>query len=124
MGPEHHPCGASPRRQVPGNEERANFSLTFDPIRYASYVDPKKVLLVLARYDTVVPVEKGLELKAKMRNPETIMLPAGHYSAALSIPSEIFGGTMYVATVLSPTLLERVKVIVRRLPSQVTSAVG
>ncbi len=68
------------------SEQHLREMLTFDPIRYASYVDPKKVLLVLARYDTVVPVEKGLELKAKMGNPETIMLPAGHYSAALSIP--------------------------------------
>jgi hypothetical protein len=53
---------------------------------YAPYVDAKKILLVLARFDTVVPIEKGLELKAKMGNPETIMIPAGHYSAALSIP--------------------------------------
>ena len=60
--------------------------LKFDPIKYADYVDPSKVLLVLARYDTVVPIEKGLELKKKMGNPETIMLPAGHYSAVLSIP--------------------------------------
>jgi dipeptidyl aminopeptidase/acylaminoacyl peptidase len=67
-------------------EQKLREILKFDPLRYASYVDPKKVLLVLARYDTVVPIEKGLELKEKMGNPETIMLPSGHYSAALSIP--------------------------------------
>ena len=60
--------------------------LTRDPLMYAPYVDPKKVLLVLARYDTVVPIAKGLELKEKMGNPETIMIPSGHYTAVLSIP--------------------------------------
>jgi dienelactone hydrolase len=60
--------------------------LTRDPLLYAPYVDPRKVLLVLARYDTVVPIAKGLELKEKMGNPETIMIPAGHYTAVLSIP--------------------------------------
>ena len=68
------------------SEKRLRDVLKYDPIRYASYVDPKKVLLVLARYDDVVPIEKGLELKEKMGNPETIMIPAGHYSAVLSIP--------------------------------------
>jgi hypothetical protein len=60
--------------------------LTRDPLMYAPYIDPKKVLLVLARYDTVVPIAKGLELKEKMGNPETIMIPSGHYTAVLSIP--------------------------------------
>ncbi len=60
--------------------------ITRDPLNYAQYVDPDKVLLVLARYDTVVPIAKGLELKEKMGNPETIMIPAGHYTAVLSIP--------------------------------------
>jgi hypothetical protein len=49
-------------------------------------VDPKKVLLVLALFDTVVPTEKGMLLKEKMGQPETIVLPTGHYTAALSIP--------------------------------------
>lgn len=57
-----------------------------DPLVYAPYIDPRRVLLVLARYDTVVPIAKGLELKERMGNPETIMLPSGHYTAALSIP--------------------------------------
>ena len=57
-----------------------------DPLLYAPYVDPKKVLMVIARSDDVVPTAKGLELKEKMGNPETIMLPGGHYTAVLSIP--------------------------------------
>src|SRR5262245_35599232 len=68
------------------SEKRLRSMITCDPITYASYVDPKKVLLVLGRYDDVVPYEKGVELKEKMGNPETILLPAGHYTAVLSIP--------------------------------------
>ena len=60
--------------------------ITRDPLVYAPYADSKKILLVIARFDTVVPTEKGLLLKEKMGNPETIMLPSGHYTAALSIP--------------------------------------
>jgi hypothetical protein len=60
--------------------------ITRDPLAYAPYVDPQRVLMVIARYDTVVPTEKGLLLKEKMGNPETIMLPSGHYTAVLSIP--------------------------------------
>lgn len=67
-------------------EEALRKMITRDPLVYAPYVDPEKVLLVLARYDTVVPIAKGLELKEKMGNPETIMIPAGHYTAVLSIP--------------------------------------
>jgi hypothetical protein len=67
-------------------EEKLRQMITRDPLVYAPYVDPGKVLLVLARFDTVVPTEKGLLLKKKMGNPETIMIPAGHYTAALSIP--------------------------------------
>lgn len=67
-------------------EKKLRAEITCDPMIYAPYVDPKKVLLVLARFDTVVPIEKGLELKKKMGNPEVIMLPSGHYTAAFSIP--------------------------------------
>src|SRR5207249_9380818 len=41
------------------------------------------------------------------------------HATALSISSEIFGGTVYVATILSPTLSERVSGIIRLLPSHV-----
>jgi hypothetical protein len=87
--------GLVKRRELEMSERHLTFeeaekmlrnTLTFDPMIYAPYVDAKKILLVLARFDTVVPIEKGLELKTKMGNPETIMIPAGHYSAVLSIP--------------------------------------
>lgn len=57
-----------------------------DPLYYAAHTDPRKVLLVLAACDTVVPFKKGWELRAKMNRPETILVPAGHYSALVFIP--------------------------------------
>ncbi len=59
--------------------------MTCDPIRFAQYVDPKKVLLVLAAWDTTVPIKKGLELRAKMGKPQTIVVASGHYTAALYV---------------------------------------
>ena len=67
-------------------EAKLREMITRDPLAYAPYVDSKKVMLVIARFDTVVPTDKGLLLKEKMGNPETIMLPTGHYTAVLSIP--------------------------------------
>jgi cephalosporin-C deacetylase-like acetyl esterase len=71
---------------VEQSEEQLRRIITCDPITYASYVDPRKVMLVLANNDTVVPIAKGIELKEKMKNPETIFIPGGHYSAILAIP--------------------------------------
>lgn len=57
-----------------------------DPLYYAAYADPRKVLLVLGTCDTVVPFKQGWELRTKMDRPETILVPAGHYSALVFIP--------------------------------------
>jgi dipeptidyl aminopeptidase/acylaminoacyl peptidase len=68
------------------SEQQLRSIITCDPMTYATYVDPRKVMLVLANNDTVVPIEKGIELKEKMSNPETIFIPGGHYTAVLAIP--------------------------------------
>lgn len=54
-----------------------------DPIHYAEYIDAGKVLMVLALFDQTMPFEKGMELKEKMGNPETIYLFSGHYTSVL-----------------------------------------
>jgi dienelactone hydrolase len=56
-----------------------------DPINYAEHIDADKTLMILARFDAVVPYHKGLELKEKIGNPETILLWSGHYSAIVYI---------------------------------------
>jgi hypothetical protein len=75
-------------RQITAEESERQLReiITCDPLTYAPYVDPRKVMLVLANNDTVVPIEKGIELKEKMRHPETIFIPGGHYTAILAIP--------------------------------------
>lgn len=57
-----------------------------DPLNYAEYIDADKTLMVLARFDNVVPYRNGLKLREKIGNPETIYLLSGHYSAILYLP--------------------------------------
>lgn len=57
--------------------------LTFDPLVYAPYIDAKTTLMVLARFDRVAHYRKGLELKEAIGNPETIVIPTGHYTSVL-----------------------------------------
>lgn len=60
--------------------------IPYDPNALAPYVDCRKVLLVLAACDSVVPFRTGWELRAKLGKPATLLLPTGHYTAALAIP--------------------------------------
>ena len=53
-----------------------------DPMDLAHYVEPDRVLMVLAKFDDSVHYEKQLELHAAMGNPESITLPTGHVTAA------------------------------------------
>lgn len=76
------------KRQLTAEDLRAELAkgVTCDPILFAQYVDPAKVLLVLAAFDDTVPIKKGLELRAKMGKPQTIIVASGHYTAALYLP--------------------------------------
>jgi hypothetical protein len=47
---------------------------------------PDKTLLVLARFDRVVPFRYGMALREKMGNPETVYLPFGHYLSMFASP--------------------------------------
>ena len=52
-----------------------------DPLKVAPYIDASKVLLVLSRFDIIVPYENGQKLRRAMGEPETLLLFAGHYTA-------------------------------------------
>ncbi len=67
-------------------EARLKQSITCDPNVFAPYVDANKVLMFVAVCDTVVSNRKGRELREKMGRPEIILLPTGHFTAALCIP--------------------------------------
>ena len=72
-------------------ENKLRKDITCDPNLLAKYIDPARVMLVLASSDDVVPYKKGLELKEKMGNPKTLVYPAGHYTIlpfVLSIESQ------------------------------------
>ncbi len=53
-----------------------------DPLSLANYIDPERVLMVLAKFDDAVHYEKQLELLAAMGSPESITLPTGHVTTS------------------------------------------
>ena len=57
-----------------------------DPLRYAPYMDARRVILVLGVFDTVVPYRTGLALREAMGGPRTYLIPTGHYTALLYVP--------------------------------------
>lgn len=61
-------------------------TLAHEPLQYAAYGDPRRVLMILARFDRAIPYRNGVRLRAALGDPETITLPTGHYTAALAIP--------------------------------------
>jgi hypothetical protein len=71
---------------LPQLHDRLRHSISCDPNAFGRFVDPDKVLLILGAFDSVVPTKKGLEMREKMGNPETILVPTGHYSAILFVP--------------------------------------
>jgi hypothetical protein len=71
---------------LPELHKKLQEMITCDPKAFAAYVDPNRVLLVLAFCDTTVPYKKGWELRERMGKPETLLLPTGHYTAVLYLP--------------------------------------
>lgn len=68
-------------------ESELRRSIEFDPLFFSPHLDPEKILLVLARFDAVIPYENGLALRdAMQKKPETICLWSGHYTAILYLP--------------------------------------
>ena len=61
-------------------------SIRWDPKFVASHIHPRPVFMVLGAFDTIVPFKKGWELRRALGKPETLVLPTGHYTAALCIP--------------------------------------
>ena len=49
-------------------------------------IDPRKVLMILATCDTVVPARTGRELRRLIRKPDTLFVVSGHYTAYLYLP--------------------------------------
>jgi len=54
-----------------------------DPFYYAPYIDASKTLMVISRFDRVVPTRQQKLLRKQIGNPKTIIIPAGHYTSFL-----------------------------------------
>jgi hypothetical protein len=59
-------------------EEILRQDITYDPIRFAPYVNTEEVYMVLACADTVVPYKKGIELWRAMGKPRLDVYPGNH----------------------------------------------
>lgn len=71
-------------RWLAGGGTRESFMETMraiDPAEYAENVRGRKILMLNARYDEVIPPECTESLWRKLGEPEIVWLDAGHYSA-------------------------------------------
>jgi dienelactone hydrolase len=57
-----------------------------DPIKLAKYIPRNNVLMVIALFDRAVGTEHSWALWQALDRPEVVVLPMGHYSAAISLP--------------------------------------
>ena len=67
-----------------------------EPGRFVDRIDSERVILFLARYDDKVPLKYGQRLREKLGNPETHILPGGHYTAMLLAPYAASKGFAYM----------------------------
>jgi dipeptidyl aminopeptidase/acylaminoacyl peptidase len=69
-----------------GAERELRRVVRHDPLDYAAHGDPRRYLLIVARFDQAVPTANGWQLWAALGKPEAIVLPTGHYTAVLAMP--------------------------------------
>ncbi|MBI4821883.1 MAG: hypothetical protein HY791_36835 [Deltaproteobacteria bacterium] len=58
----------------------------FDPLRFAARLDPRATLMVHARFDGVIPFERGTEVWVAAGRPARGVTPTGHYSSVFAAP--------------------------------------
>lgn len=66
--------------------EELQRALKSDPLNAAPLLDRKKVLLITAQFDSVVGAQFEKRFWQALGKPERIVVPLGHYTAALSLP--------------------------------------
>ncbi|MBL4848105.1 MAG: prolyl oligopeptidase family serine peptidase [Planctomycetes bacterium] len=67
-------------------EQRIRVSMKSDPLLLAHAIDPRKMLVITTRLDTVVPLEFQERLWRAMGRPKRIDVFSGHYTAILYLP--------------------------------------
>ena len=63
--------------------EHLRTSVVTDPKNLAHYINAKDTLLILSSFDSTVPFEYGMKLRAQIGKPRTIFLAADHYTSLL-----------------------------------------
>lgn len=81
---------------------RLRETIRTDPVLLAAGVDPEKVLLFLARFDTTVPIRGGMALREALGGPQTVWLPLGHRSSALALPWVLSETTRFLSDRFDP----------------------
>ncbi|MBI4004497.1 MAG: hypothetical protein HY353_05690 [Candidatus Omnitrophica bacterium] len=57
-----------------------------DPVRLAPYVEPSQLFMFIALGDRTIGRANALRLRRALRNPTTVFLPTGHYTAYFLLP--------------------------------------
>ncbi len=60
-------------------------NIILDPADLAKYIDARNVLMVISRFDSIVPTRRQEEIRRLMGCPRTIYIPTGHATGALTI---------------------------------------
>ncbi|HTO09239.1 MAG TPA: hypothetical protein VMR86_19465 [Myxococcota bacterium] len=58
----------------------SDFTKPVDPLTYASWLDPRNLLIASGRFDTVIPQSYAQELWQALGEPRWYKLPCGHYT--------------------------------------------
>lgn len=61
-------------------------AIVSDPIVFAPAMDPDRALIIGGVFDRVIGFHRTLDLWKRMGRPRLILLPTGHYTAALATP--------------------------------------
>jgi hypothetical protein len=70
----------------PELETELRESLASDPAILARFVDPRSVLMFVARWDETVPTRNQQLLRDALGRPLTYDMPSGHYSSIAFTP--------------------------------------
>jgi hypothetical protein len=57
-----------------------------DPAMLAPYVRPDNLLMIIAQFDRFVPTSASFHLREAFGNPDTVVVPLGHYTTVLDMP--------------------------------------
>ncbi len=60
-------------------------NINLDPANLAPYIDARDVLMVISRFDSIVPTKRQEEMRNLMGGPRAIYIPTGHVTGALTI---------------------------------------